>query len=240
MDVDDIGLGIEMIFPDIFQQHGAGDNLARMAHQIFQQPEFARLKLDGRAVALGGAREQIELQIAHRDFRLHRARIAPANERVQPRQQLGEGIGLGEIIVAPCPQTFDAVIHIGERAQEEHRSHAALFAHFGHELETVELGKHAIHDRDIVRAGQRKRQSGFAVARIIDDMAGLFQALDQIALGFEIVLHHKNPHEQHSFLARSRAPRIAEKETHQRRNGEENFRRRREKRTAAGFKARRR
>ena len=32
MHVDDIGLGIEMIFPDIFQQHRAGDNLSGVAH----------------------------------------------------------------------------------------------------------------------------------------------------------------------------------------------------------------
>ncbi len=41
MHIDDIGLGIEMIFPHAFQQHGAGDHLPGMAHQIFQQAEFA-------------------------------------------------------------------------------------------------------------------------------------------------------------------------------------------------------
>ena len=34
-----------------------------MAHQIFEEAEFARLKLDGRAGPLGGAGEKIEFEI---------------------------------------------------------------------------------------------------------------------------------------------------------------------------------
>ena len=32
MGLDDIGLGIEVIIPDAFQQHGAGDDMPGMAH----------------------------------------------------------------------------------------------------------------------------------------------------------------------------------------------------------------
>src|SRR5271165_74051 len=46
MHVDHVGLRIEMIIPHVLEQHGAGDYLARILHQIFQQPEFARLQND--------------------------------------------------------------------------------------------------------------------------------------------------------------------------------------------------
>ena len=44
MHVDDIGLRVEMIVPDVLQQHGARHHLAGVLHQIFEQAELARLQ----------------------------------------------------------------------------------------------------------------------------------------------------------------------------------------------------
>src|SRR3954452_7349256 len=41
--VDDVGLGVEVIVPDVFEQHGTGHHLAGVLHQIFEQAELARL-----------------------------------------------------------------------------------------------------------------------------------------------------------------------------------------------------
>src|SRR5690348_10452041 len=46
MGFDHAGLRIEMEIPDILEQHGAGDDPAFAAHQVFEQPEFLRLKID--------------------------------------------------------------------------------------------------------------------------------------------------------------------------------------------------
>src|SRR6185312_4049395 len=46
MHVDDVGLRVEVIVPDVFQQHGAGDDLAGVLHEIFEQPVLARLQHD--------------------------------------------------------------------------------------------------------------------------------------------------------------------------------------------------
>src|SRR5690606_31518654 len=61
MDVDHIRLRIEMIFPDILEQHGPGDHLPRMFHQIFEEPEFARLKVDFLALARNFPGEEVDL-----------------------------------------------------------------------------------------------------------------------------------------------------------------------------------
>src|SRR5215475_12243935 len=45
MDVDHIGLRIEMIVPHALEQHGAGHDLASMAHKIFEQAELTGLEL---------------------------------------------------------------------------------------------------------------------------------------------------------------------------------------------------
>jgi hypothetical protein len=55
-----------MIIPDVFQQHGAGDDLAGMAHQIFEQTKFARLQLQLLPGAAHLVRQPVELEIATR------------------------------------------------------------------------------------------------------------------------------------------------------------------------------
>src|SRR6516162_93084 len=44
MHIDHIGLRIEMVVPNMFEQHGPRDHLTSVLHQIFEQPEFARLQ----------------------------------------------------------------------------------------------------------------------------------------------------------------------------------------------------
>ena len=61
MDVDDIGLGIEMIIPDILQKHGAGDDVTSIAHQIFKQLELAGLEKNRLPGAGDGSRQKIHL-----------------------------------------------------------------------------------------------------------------------------------------------------------------------------------
>src|SRR5689334_3734417 len=59
MHVDHIGLRVEMVVPDILQQHRARDDVPRMPHQIFEQPELARLQLDRLALAPDRTGEKI-------------------------------------------------------------------------------------------------------------------------------------------------------------------------------------
>src|SRR5947209_4820529 len=46
IDVDDVGRGIEMEIPHVLQQHGARHDIAFVAHQIFEELEFARKQFD--------------------------------------------------------------------------------------------------------------------------------------------------------------------------------------------------
>jgi hypothetical protein len=88
--VDDVGLGVEMVVPHVFQQHCAGNHLAGMLHQVFQQPEFARLQRNFFAPASHLVRQAVELQIAHAK---HGFLVAPdpaARENLNPREQLRE------------------------------------------------------------------------------------------------------------------------------------------------------
>src|SRR5688500_11630374 len=42
--IDDVRLRIETVIPNVLQDHRLGDDAARVAHEIFEQGEFARLE----------------------------------------------------------------------------------------------------------------------------------------------------------------------------------------------------
>ena len=46
MHVDDVGLRVEVIVPDILEQHRAGHHLTGVAHEEFEQAELARQEFD--------------------------------------------------------------------------------------------------------------------------------------------------------------------------------------------------
>src|SRR5262245_31079260 len=62
--VDHVGLWIEMIVPDILEEHRPGDHLPRMLHEIFQQPELPWLQDDFLSRAGHLMRKTIEFEIA--------------------------------------------------------------------------------------------------------------------------------------------------------------------------------
>ena len=75
------------------------------------------------------AADQVHLQVADPQQRLHRAGLAAAGQRLDPGDQLGEGVGLDQIVVAagaagPSTRSLD----LAQRRQEQHRRLVALAA----------------------------------------------------------------------------------------------------------------
>src|SRR5580704_10341569 len=99
LDVDDIGLRHEFEIPHILEQHRPGHDLARAAHEIFEQREFARQEIDRLAIAAHGPFDEIHLQSACLQSRYPRI-AAPAQQRFDPRRQLPDVERLYEIVVA--------------------------------------------------------------------------------------------------------------------------------------------
>src|SRR3954451_19499883 len=61
--VDDVGLRIEVVFPDVRQDHRLRYDLAGVANQIFEQHDLARPQIERLAAAVYLARQQIERQV---------------------------------------------------------------------------------------------------------------------------------------------------------------------------------
>src|SRR5579883_2061325 len=91
MDVDDVGLRIEMIVPDIFEQHRPRHHLTGAAHKEFEQAKLAWQKVDLLPAALHCPRQQVHLDIGHLEPRRRRVAAATAQQRLYPCEELGEG-----------------------------------------------------------------------------------------------------------------------------------------------------
>ena len=65
MAFDDVGLRVEMETPDLFEEHRPRHDLPRIAHQLFEQGEFARLQMDRLATARHVAAQHVDYEIAN-------------------------------------------------------------------------------------------------------------------------------------------------------------------------------
>ena len=119
------------------------------------------------------------------------ARLSSAS---QPRQQLGEGEGLGQVVVAAGPEPVDPVVHLGERAEDEHRRAPALAAQRLNQREAVEARQHAVDHERVEAVVQREREPVCPVVDELDHVAALAQALLQITGGFDVVFDDQHVH----------------------------------------------
>jgi len=63
VDVDNIGHGVKVQAPDLFNDGSARDGLAGVTHEKFEQGKFLGAQLDGTTAALHGVGDAIELEI---------------------------------------------------------------------------------------------------------------------------------------------------------------------------------
>ena len=149
-----------------------------------EQAKLARLQIDRLAAAADGAAHQIHLEIGDAQHGLLALERRAAGESMQPGQELGEGKGLGDIVVAPRLQPVDAIIDPAQRCQEQDRDLLADAAQGPDEMKPVDAGKHAVDDDDVVILGGGLQQAVAAVGEVVDGMALALEAADDVACGF--------------------------------------------------------
>ena len=165
-----------------------------VAHEIGEQCELAGLQNDLAPRAPHCAGEQVDLQIGEAEAGLAAGAVGAPEQRLQPRQQLGEGEGLGQVVVAAGPEPVDPVVHLGERAEDEHRRASALAAQRLNQREAVEARQHAVDHKRVEAVVQREREPVRPVVDELDHVAALAQALLQIAGGLDVVFDDQHVH----------------------------------------------
>ena len=138
--------------------------------------------------------EQIHFQFAGLELGLRGFLRLAAAEAFDAGEQFGEGIGLGEIVIAACPQALDALIDIAERGENERRRGDAFIADGADDRKPVALGQHAVDDQHVVNAFARQCQAFIAIGGMIGDVAALGQSLDQPGSGVAVVFNDQNSH----------------------------------------------
>jgi hypothetical protein len=188
--VDHVGLRVEVVVPDRFEQHRACHHLVGVPHQVLEQLELARLQVDGAAGARHAPRQQVHAQIAHLEYALAGVpALAAAGERIDPRQQLAEGERLGEVVVAAGAQTLDALVDRIERGEDQDGRAAARLAQRLDDAESVDVSRqHTIHDDDIVGLAGREKQAVPPVGGVLDRVTGLPQPVGDEARHALVVL----------------------------------------------------
>ncbi len=97
--------------------------------------------------------EAVEFEAADAiDRLLAGAELLAPRQNLDPRQQFGEGIGLGQIIVAAGAQALDAVVNLPERREDQHRRLDFLRAQAADQGQPVELRQHAVDDENVIIA----------------------------------------------------------------------------------------
>ncbi len=80
-----------MVIPDFLQQHGPGDHLAGITHQVLQQTELPRLDINILAGPLYRACKQIHFEIGDPQYGLGFRRLPiSAHQGFDTGQQFGE------------------------------------------------------------------------------------------------------------------------------------------------------
>src|SRR5438105_3621933 len=139
IDVDDVGRRIEMQVPDVLQQHGARDDAAFIAHQIFQQLELAGQQIDFVAAAARRAVDQVDREVADPQDGLLGDDVAAPAQRLDARQQFDKGERLDQIVVAAGAQAAHPFVDLAERTDDQERRGGARLAQLAHHRDAVEI-----------------------------------------------------------------------------------------------------
>ena len=94
-----------------------------------------------------------------------------------------------QIVVAAGPQTFDPVVDLAERRQDQGRSLNSLSPQRADQRKTVSFREHSVHDQDVVLTVNRHGQPVVAIRSRIGDMPDFTERFDQVVRGVAVVLN---------------------------------------------------
>ena len=142
----------------------------------------------------GLAGQQIELEIGHLQSGGGGALVTSPPEVLDAGQQLREGIGFGQVIVAAGAQPLDPIVDLAQRGQEQHRRRIAGLAQVLHQAQPVEVRQHAIDDQPIERLHGGTQQPLTAVLRDLGAVPALPQTFGEVLRGVAIVFDDQDTH----------------------------------------------
>ncbi len=194
-DIDDIGLGVEAIVPDVFEDESFGYGAAGVAHEVFQELELTGLELDFFPGAVDGAIDEIEFEVSDLEGGGFGFAVGASDEGLDAGEEFTEGERLDHVVVPAGLEAADAVIDGAFGAEEEHWCADVLGAEVADEADAVEFGQHDIDDGGVVGGGGGDGHGVFAVGGMVHGEASLAQAIYDEGGDLRVIFHHENTHD---------------------------------------------
>jgi hypothetical protein len=116
------------------------------------------------------------------------------SEGADARAQLGEGEGLGEVVIRAGFQPLHALLHLAQRRQHQHRRADARGAQRAQDGEPVRPWQHAVRHDHVEGFVEREEEAVPPIARDVHHHALFAEALGDVVGRRAIVLDHQDAH----------------------------------------------
>ncbi|MCY1391795.1 hypothetical protein D9M71_66470 [compost metagenome] len=188
MHIDQVGARVEVVAPDLFENHHASEYLACVAHQELQQLVFRGQQAEGLIAPTRLVADQVQFQVGNFQHGvLYRAGVVAPQQHLHPCGHFVGGEGFGQVIVATGTQAAYALVHIGERADHQYRRGHADTAQGGDDGQAIEFGEHAVQGDHVVVAANGLGQTFTAIGDPVDVQAVAAEFGDDFLGGHGIV-----------------------------------------------------
>jgi len=187
VDVDDVAAGRRVHGVEGFPDVGAGDDLAGLEGEEFEEGVLARGEGDAFAPAGDAAGGCVDFEVFDLEEGVLHVVLA-ADEGADAGFELCEDAGFGDVVVGAGIEAADAVFGFILGGEDEDVGRDALGAEFAEKGEAVHVGKTEVEDDDFVLPGKCEAVAAGGVFGDIDGEARFFEDCGDKLLDGGVVL----------------------------------------------------
>lgn len=188
-----VGARIAVQVEDLVEQMHLADRLAGLVQQCGQRSVLTRRERQRLARQQECLASGVELQGPATQTR-KRPAAAAADERHQPRFQLGQRERLGEEIVRAGIEPAHAFIQCALRGEDQYRRAIVARAHVGQHGKAILARQAQVQHHCVKFSGAQEGFGDDAISGALDHEAALRQRARQPCGQFFLILHQQNPH----------------------------------------------
>jgi hypothetical protein len=170
VDIDDIRPRLGGHLPDLGEQLTAGDALATMHQEIFEQRKFLRGKANGPAGAGDLVLDAMQFKIAMAKHRIGEL-LTPSQQCPATRRQFEETEWLEQAIIGSQIQALHSRLKIVAAGKYQHRSVIVARLHLGQYLHAISFRKAEVQEHEIRVNFCGTNQRGLSVLYPLDPVA---------------------------------------------------------------------
>ena len=193
VDVDDVGVAVEVHVPDLFGDEGAGEDFAGAAGEECEEGEFLGAEVETFAGAGGLVADEIDFEIGDGE-EIGLACAGAAEDGADAGEEFREGEGFDEVIVGAEFEAFDAVFDGIAGGEEEDGDGGAGAAEFLEDGPAVEAGEHDVEDDEGVLVGAGEVEGIEAAGGDVQQEAAFGEAFLEVEDGVGIIFNEEDFH----------------------------------------------